>query len=306
MNPLLANSQQRTSQSNNLGRPTDLSNGLPPSGITHPKPYQYQNGISDLQQTEEKSLSPKRKTPVPYPKPSERSNPQYHQSGTNSTGVSSYQGNGVPEVTRIPETQIKNSPRVLSPPRSHTSSPRVMSPPRTVNRRTDGDSSSQSNHVRQHRPVSSTNSQPFSQSPVHNRSSQPHHSSRLVAQATAPTLTPPQSTLSGRGNSKRGKLEISGPVNVLSLNNGPTMLNSAHPIFPSITASSLPNSVDDKLLFERYTSELENIGVSSSFLNTPNSFEISSLGSIGDFLPKDVVPGSHRPVSSESKSFYFN
>ena len=267
------NIQQRTSS--NLGRPTDLSNGLPGGG---PKPYQ--NGLNDPQRSEDKSLSPRHKSPVPYPKPNQRTSPP-------TGGMASNQTNG-----RLPDTQINNSPRVLSPPRSHGNTPRVMSPPRNVNRR-EGLSGSPSHH----RPVSSTMSVPSSQlSPVHNKGNS--HNSKLVSQATAPTLTPPTSTLTGRGTSKR-KLEISGPVNLTTMSNGGSIQNSAHPIIQNsahpitIVASSVPNSINDRMLFDRYTSELENIGIAGSY-------EVTSLGSIGDLVPKDPS-NTHRPTSSGSK-----
>ena len=344
-----------SSQSSNLGRPTDLSNGRPPSEISpsrtpnasrttspplssnprqslsvdsYPKPsttgvslskpsptpvsngqhssipYQYQNGTVDYQRPEERSVSPKRRSPVPAPKPTDRSSPKRGLSPSN-------QGPYEPQLTKLSEQPVSSSPRVLSQPRSNnTSSPRVLSPPRMANRRTNGDSGSpsptHSTDVR-HRPLSGTSSL---QGPVsHTRPSQ----SRLVSQATVPANM--TSTLqSGRGNNKR-RIEISGPVNVTALNNGPSISNPT-PYVPGFTpSSSLPQnipsilgsspsaagSVDDKLLFERYTSELENIGFSSNLLTLPQSLEVGSRISSTD-IPREGSGVLHLP-SSESESY---
>lgn len=283
-------------------RPSPSHMRYQPNGGRPDVSHEYHNGLADLQLPEEKSLSPKRKSPVPPPKPSDRSSPQgVSQSGR---GVSP-PGMGVSQSSR----GLSPSGRGVSPSPSHTkeppnvssgrsNSPRVMSPPRTVNRRTNGEgvvSPSHSSADPRHRPVSGVSSLPYSQTPP---ASHAHRQaqSKLVSQATMPTLTPPQSSLGGRGNSKR-KIEISGPVHMTTLSNGHPMSNpaSSHNI-PTIL-SSTSNSVNDKLLFERYTSELENIG-SSSLINPSHSLEASSLrSSSGDFLGNHT----HFVPSSESE-----
>ena len=258
--------------------------------------HQYHNGLTDLQLPEEKSLSPKRKSPVPPPKPSDRSSPQGSVGVSQSNRGVSPSGRGV-----SPSPQTKEPPNVSS---GRSNSPRVMSPPRSVNKRTNGEgvvSPSHSSADPRHRPVSGTISLPYSQTPPTSHS---HRQSKLVSQATMPTLTPPQSSLGGRGNNSKRRIEISGPVHVTTLSNGHPMSNpsplaygSAPQNIPSIFSSN-SDSFDDKLLFERYTSELENIGSSSS-MTPSHSLEASSLrSSSGDFLGN---PSTHFIPSSESE-----